>query len=107
MMGDMNATYKILKLLSKYRGKEDFDYELISAKAVKMDVDQWEQLMIALQKAGYIEGLVYTQSMSQKFPHIVEPIHPLITFNGMEYLENNGTMAKAKEALALIGEFIP
>lgn len=106
-MGDMNATYKILKLLSKYRGKEDFDYALISASAVKMDVDQWEQLLIALQDEGLIKGLVYTQSMSQKFPHIVEPIHPLITFKGMEYLDSNSAMAKAKEALALLGELIP
>ena len=106
-MGDMNATYKILKLLSKYRGKEDFDYEMISAKAVKMDVDQWEQLMITLQDEGLIKGLIYTQGTSQKFPHIVEPIHPRVTFKGMEFLESNGTMAKAKEALDLLGEFIP
>ena len=106
-MNDMQATYKILKLLSKYRGDEGFDYELISAKAVKMEYHRWEQLLITLQDEGLIKGLVYTQTMSQKFPHITEPIHPLITFKGMEFLDNNGAMSKAKEALGLIGEMIP
>lgn len=106
-MNDMKAAYKILKLLSKYRGDEAFDYEMISASALKMGFNQWEQLMIEMQEKGLIKGLVYAQTMTQKFPHLVEPIRPMITFDGIEFLANNSTMAKVKEALALAGDFIP
>lgn len=105
-MDNFNAIYKILKLLDKYKGDEDFDYELISAKAMKMKVSDWEQIMIELQMNGFIRGLVYTQDLTNKFPHIVEPIHPQITLKGMEYLANNSFMKKAAEALKMVGEFI-
>lgn len=105
-MDNFNAIYKILKLLDKHKGDEDFDYELISAKAMKMKVSDWEQIMIELQMNGFIRGLVYTQDLTNKFPHIVEPIHPQITLKGMEYLANNSFMKKAAEALKMVGEFI-
>ena len=105
-MDNFNAIYKILKLLDKRKGDEDFDYELISAKAMKMKVSDWEQIMIELQVNGFIRGLVYTQDLTNKFPHIVEPIHPQITLKGMEYLANNSFMKKAADALKMVGEFI-
>lgn len=105
-MDNFNAIYKILKLLDKHKGDEDFDYELISAKAMKMKVSDWEQIMIELQMNGFIRGLVYTQDLTNKFPHIVEPIHPQITLKGMEYLANNSFMKKAANALKMVGEFI-
>lgn len=105
-MDNFNAIYKILKLLDKHKGDEDFDYELISAKAMKMKVSDWEQIMIELQMNGFIRGLVYTQDLTNKFPHIVEPIHPQITLKGMEYLANNSFMKKAAEALKMVGDFI-
>lgn len=105
-MDNFNAIYKILKLLDKHKGDEEFDYELISAKAMKMKVSDWEQIMIELQMNGFIRGLVYTQDLTNKFPHIVEPIHPQITLKGMEYLVNNSFMKKAAEALKMVGDFI-
>lgn len=105
-MDNFNAIYKILKLLDKHKGDEEFDYELISAKAMKMKVSDWEQIMIELQMNGFIRGLVYTQDLMNKFPHIVEPIHPQITLKGMEYLANNSFMKKAAEALKMVGDFI-
>jgi hypothetical protein len=105
-MDNFNAIYKILKLLDKHKGDEEFDYELISAKAMKMKVSEWEQIMIELQMNGFIRGLVYTQDLTNKFPHIVEPIHPQITLKGMEYLANNSFMKKAAEALKMVGDFI-
>lgn len=105
-MDNFNAIYKILKLLDKHKGDEEFDYELISAKAMKIKVSDWEQIMIELQMNGFIRGLVYTQDLTNKFPHIVEPIHPQITLKGMEYLANNSFMKKAAEALKMVGDFI-
>ena len=100
-MDNFNAIYKILKLLDKHKGDEEFDYELISAKAMKMKVSDWEQIMIELQMNGFIRGLVYTQDLTNKFPHIVEPIHPQITLKGMEYLSENSIMKKVEKDQSL------
>lgn len=105
-MRNFKAIYKILKTLDKCKGREDFDYALISAQAMKLEYAEWEQLMIELQISGYIRGLVYTQTVNEKFPHIVEPIRPQITMKGMEYLENNSMLAKAKDALRMAGDII-
>jgi hypothetical protein len=43
---------------------------------------------------GYVDGVVVSQTIDDKFPHIVEPIHPRITLKGMEYLADNGMMKK-------------
>ena len=104
-MDNFNAIYKILKLLDKNKGDEEFDYELISAKAMNMKVSDWEQIMIELQMNGFIRGLVYTQDLKNKFPHIVEPIHPQITLKGMEYLSENSIMKKVEKGLETVGQF--
>lgn len=105
-MKEFQVMYKILALLKKHMGDESFEYEQISASAMKMKFAEWEQLMIELQTNGYIRGLVVSEDLSHKFPHIVEPIRPVITLKGMEYLAENNMMAKAKEALRAIGEIL-
>lgn len=105
-MNDFQVIYKILRLLDKYRGCEDFDYELISAKAMKISFERWEQIMIEMQINGFIRGLVYNQTLSDKFPHLVEEMRPVITLKGMEYLADNSAMSKAKEALRMVGEIL-
>lgn len=99
-MDNFKLIYKILKILDRYKGREDFDPSLVSAQALHCDFACWESIMIELQNAGYIRGLVCTPA------HIVEPIHPAITLKGMEYLAENGMLAKAREALKLVGEII-
>ena len=96
---DFTVIYKILRTLQKWRGRESFEVELISAKAMKMEYEDWEQLMIELQEDGYIKGLVYSQGLTDMFPHISEPICPEITIKGLEYLEENKFMRKAANML--------
>lgn len=105
-MDNFKAIYKILRLLDKHKGDESFDYALISAKAVKLDYAAWEQLLIEMQIAGYIRGIVYSKSLTDKFPHIAEPIEPCITIKGMEYLANNSMMSNAKELLRTVGDIV-
>ena len=105
-MKDFQIIYKILRLLEKNRGREDFEYEQISASAMQISFERWEQLMIELQVNGFIRGIVVNQTMSDKFPHIVEPIRPIITLKGLEYISENSFMAKAKEALRMVGEIL-
>lgn len=105
-MDDFKAIYRILKSLDAHKGDENFDYYEISAAALKMSFENWEQIMIELQRNDYIRGLVISQDLSQKFPHIVKSIRPAITLKGMEYLADNSMMAKAKELLQLAGIII-
>lgn len=105
-MDNFKAIYRILKTLDRYKGDESFDNALISASMLKLPFPAWEQLMIELQRNGYIDGVVIDQSMSDQFPHICEPIHPRITLKGMEYLAENSMMAKDREALRMLGELI-
>lgn len=104
-MNNFKAIYKILCLLDKHKGDENFDYVLISASALKTPFEAWEQLMIEIQEAGYIKGLVYTQNLSESFPHIVEPIRPRITLKGMEYLADNSMMEKAGEIIMMKNKY--
>ncbi len=93
-MNNFKIIYQILKTLDRHKGDEDFDDRAISSDTLKVPYAAWEQLMIELQRNGYVDGVVVSQTIEDKFPHIVEPIHPRITLKGMEYLVDNGMMKK-------------
>lgn len=69
------SIYRILATLLKYAGREDFDNQLISAEKLKMSYSEWEQLMILLQKKGYVDGVIYMQTLSDRFPKVVDISH--------------------------------
>lgn len=94
-MKEFRVIYKILRFLNQNAGNEEADIRMISAEVLGVSDAKWEQLMIELQRNGYIDGVVYTMSMNDKFPHIAHPITPRITLKGMEFLEENGMMKKA------------
>ena len=98
--------YRILKTLLKYAGRQDFTNELISAKKLGVSYEEWSYIMILLQKSGYIEGVVYTQTLSQRFPEIVDIDRVEITLSGIEYVEENSTMKKVCEMLKEVGEIL-
>lgn len=98
--------YRILKTLLKYAGRQDFSNELISAKKLGVTYDEWSYIMVLLQKSGYIDGLVYTQSLTQRFPEIVDFERVGITISGIEYVEENSTMKKIGEILKEVGEIL-
>lgn len=78
--------YRILATLMRYAGREDFDNHLISAERMKMTYTEWEQLMILLQKKGYVDGVIYTQTLSDRFPKIADISQVSITLDGIEYV---------------------
>ena len=98
--------YRILKTLLKYAGRQDFSNELISAKELRVSYEEWSYIMILLQKSGYIDGVVYTQGFSQRFPEIVDIRSVGITLSGIEYVEENSTMKKVGEILKSVGEIL-
>lgn len=78
---------------------EEFDPERISPEVIGLSRERWEQLLIQLQKNGYIEGLNIRQYIRQT-PHILPPVCPRITLKGLEYLHENSIMQKMKAAAA-------
>lgn len=98
--------YRILKTLLKYAGRQDFSNELISAKKLGVSYEEWSYLMILLQKSGYVDGVIYTQDLTHRFPEIVDISHVGITLEGIEYVEENSTMKKVGEILKEVGEII-
>lgn len=105
-MDDFKVIYKILKVLEKNMGNEDFSIHSISAEYLKISYEKWEQLLIMLSDSGYVNGIVATRDLNNRFRHIVEPILPSITLKGLEYLTENSLMEKAKGALKMVGEII-
>lgn len=105
-MDEFKAIYKILNELKRNMGNEKFEIYNISADALKIPFDKWEQLLILMQDNGYIKGIVTSKDVSQRYRHIIEPINPEITLKGLEYLANNSYMAKAKEILKTLGEIM-
>ena len=99
MSENFKVLYKILKTLDRHKGDEDFDARSISAETLGVSEAVWEQLVIEIARAGYIDGVRYTQTLGDKFPHIAYPIAPRITLKGMEYLEENSLMRKAASAV--------
>lgn len=98
------SIYRILATLLKYAGREDFENQMISAEKLKITYAEWEQLMILLQKKGYVEGVIYTQTLSDRFPRIIDIDKVSITLDGIEYVEENSTMKKIGKALKMAGE---
>lgn len=105
-MDNFKIIYKILKELEKSMGDEDFSEAEISAEKCKITYPRWEQLLIMMQDEGYIKGIATSKTTNEKYRHIARPFNPQITIKGLEYLEENSLMAKAKEALKMAGEII-
>jgi hypothetical protein len=105
-MDNFKIIYKILRGLEKNMGNENFKIESISATKMKISFEKLEQLLILMQVEIYIKGLVLSKDLEQLYRHISEPIKPQITIKGLEYLAENSFMAKAKNALKMVGEII-
>ncbi len=103
-MDNFKVIYKILRELENNMGNENFSVYSISAEKMGISFQKWEQLLILMQDEGYIKGLSISSDLESSFRHITEPIKPNITMKGLEYLAENSFMAKAKEALRMVGE---
>lgn len=98
-MDNFKCIYRILKSLDDGMDFEEFDPERISPEVIGLLRERWEQLLIQLQKSGYVEGLNIRQYIRQT-PHILLPVCPRITLKGLEYLHENSIMQKMKAAAA-------
>lgn len=103
-MDNFKVIYKILKHLEVMLDCEETDVSAISPERLGITRARWEQILIMLQKEGYIEGIIVSMSLSDDKPHIAKPIKPLITLRGLEYLAENSLVKKAGKTLKGIVE---
>lgn len=98
-MENFKTIYRILKHLEAMMDCEETDISAISHERLGITRERWEQILILLQKSGYIEGIVSTRTLSDDKSHIVEPIKPTITLRGLEYLAENHLLKEAGNML--------
>ena len=106
-MDNFTVVYKILRALEKGMDYDDFDTSAISPERLGITRERWEKILIMLVKSGYVEGIVYDQVLADYGPHICDPIHPVITLKGLEYLAENTLMKKAANVVKGIKDTIP
>lgn len=96
-MDNFKLIYKILHELEENMGNEDFVIYPVCAKELGISFEKWEYLLIALQDEGYIRGLGISDKPEDKLRYITDISSIGITIKGLEYLESNPLMVKAKE----------
>ena len=106
-MDNFGIIYRILRHLEASLDFEMTDVEAISHERLKISYERWEQLLIMLQDEGYIKGLKYTKGLSDDKSHLVEPVKPVITLKGLEYLSDNTMMRRAANLLKGVKDVIP
>ena len=106
-MDNFKAIYQILKYLETSLDGEYFDENEVCHERLGLTYARWESLLIMMQDEGFIKGLTFTQTMTDKFPHLVRPVRPRITIKGLEYLAENTMMKKAANILKGIKETVP
>ena len=106
-MDNFKIIYKILKFLEGSLDFEQTDVAAISHQRLGITKERWEQLLIMLQDGGYITGIVTAQSLAEDKRHIAEPIQPVITLKGLEYLAENTLLKRAAGMLKGAKDMIP
>lgn len=107
IMDNFVIIYKMLKALEKAMDYEEFDIKAISHERLHISYQRWEKILIMLAQSGYVTGVIFDRTMSDYSPHLCEPIHPVLTLKGLEYLSENTLMKKAENFAKGIKEIVP
>jgi hypothetical protein len=95
-MEDFRIIYRILKALQANMTAEEWDMRCLSSVALKTEDTKRDALLLLLQDSGYISGLRTEQFIHMPAPAVDLSTPPRITLKGLEYLEENSMMKKAK-----------
>lgn len=100
--------FKILTYLYKQLKKSDaVDDSKISAEALGITEEYWEYLFEHMQGDGLVEGVGIMKVFGRDNPSVkVVGARLRISPKGIDYLENNSTMAKVKDLIKDIGGLI-
>lgn len=91
-MDNFKIIYKILKHLETQLDCEYTDISTITHEQLGITKERWEQLLIMLIHEGYITGVIAGKRVCDSKYYIIEPIHPVITLSGLEYLYESTMM---------------
>lgn len=106
-MNDFTVIYRILNAFQKAMDEDSFNSDMISAERLKISENRRRKLLIQLIKNGYIENVEIKKYVDEDTPDIIFSPASTITLKGLEYLEDNSMMKKAKEVMKDIKDFIP
>ena len=106
-MDNFGIIYRIRRHLEASLDCEVTDTEPITHERLRISYARWEQLLIMLQDEGYIKGLKYTKGLTDDKAHLVEPVRPLITLKGLEYLSDNSMMKKMADFFKGVKDVVP
>jgi hypothetical protein len=85
----------------------DIDYISADSKAINISLNYWEYVMRHLYNDGYIEGVDLVPITGRKTKAVRVSDEITITPKGIEFLQENSSMSKAKEFLKTLKETIP
>jgi len=98
-------TYKILTYLyGCFQAGERPDIAFFGAEVLDINKGYWVNVMESLYNEGYIIGVKFIQSGGMQGAKLIDL---KITQKGIEYLQENSKMAKAKDFLKAAKDIIP
>lgn len=102
--------YRILAYLyACLKAGEQVDISYIAAQSAAINISQnyWEYIIRHLYEDGYIEGITLMPVTGRETKAVKVGQNVMITPNGIDFLQNNSAMSKAKEFLKTLKETIP
>lgn len=99
--------YKFMAYLyACMKAGEEPQYEEISPERFCISEKYWYDIITNLYNKGYIDGVkeIHTPWSKQI---IYRTVNPVITMDGIAFLEENSTMAKAKDVLKELKAMVP
>lgn len=97
--------YRILSYLQTcFETGAEPDLDAFGAGALRISEAYWANVLESMMDEGYIKGVKFFQANGLLVPNVD---YIKITQKGMEHLEENSMMAKARKALKEIKETVP
>lgn len=98
--------YRILTYLYEcFQAGERADLNMIGPETLKINNGYWTNVMESMSQEGYLSGVIIIPRMGAAPGIKIDNLK--ITQKGIEYLQENSMMEKAKTALKEIKEIIP
>lgn len=100
------VVYRILRyLLDCFMSGERAAAEMFGPDALGIPNGYWTNVMESIINEGYITGAICVSSLGSVSG--IKLINPKITQKGIEFLQENSTMQKVKNALKEFKEIVP
>lgn len=91
-MEDFRAIYRMLKVLHAAMDCDELDADQLTPEALGVSPQKLRSLWAMLAEKGLVDGVVVKSTKSGR---IVSAIDPRITYDGLEFLQENSLMRKA------------